>query len=381
MRLPIDANLPVAVYYAAAFLAALTIAFVFTPVAMKVAIRRSLLDEPRGYRTQPAAVPYLGGIVMVVTFALVVTVGALFRPLQTFPRELPVIMSAALCLAIVGLVDDLRHAPIWIRFVVQVGAAVALFFTGVRTDIFGGGDAINLVITVLWIVGITNAFNLLDNMDGLSAGVAVIASLFFFFSAALYGQILVASLAIALAGCAVGFLRHNVHPAKIYMGDAGSLFIGFVLAVIGLKLRFPAPPEVAYLVPILILWIPIFDTTLVVATRLAHRLSPYSGNRDHLSHRLVFMGLSVPMVVRLIYVSAVGVGWLAICVSRTDVVTGYMLAALVIGSSLVIGSLLARVPVYENSKRRRMMLVEVKKHEPEQDVDSVQSGSEVDERG
>ena len=349
--------------YAAAFTASLAMAFGLTPVALRIAKRREILDHPGEYKKQESAVPYLGGAAIVCSFALVVIAGSLLRPLESFTWEIPLLMGGGVLLSIVGLLDDLRALNPLVRFLVEVAAAVALFWVGARVELFPGLDWLNLLVTVLWIVGVTNAFNLLDNMDGLSAGVAVIASLFFFAIAALNGQVLVAALSLALAGCALGFLRHNFHPAKIYMGDAGSLFLGFTLAIIGLKLKFEGPAHVTFLVPILILGIPIFDTVLVVTTRLLHRLSPFLGGRDHTSHRLVFVGIPVPAAVALIYMGAACLGWLAVCVSRVDATTGYMLAGLVFGVGLILGLLLARVPVYEKSRRRHMMLVEVKKHE------------------
>jgi UDP-GlcNAc:undecaprenyl-phosphate GlcNAc-1-phosphate transferase len=351
--------------YAAAFAGPLLMALVLTPLALKLALRRQILDHPGDYKKQSAAVPYLGGLAIVLSFAVAVLFGAFLRPLATFSAQLPLIIGIGLLLSVVGLLDDLRGLNPLLRFALEVGAAVGLFAAGVRVEIFAGNDPVNLLVTTLWIVGITNAFNLLDNMDGLSAGVAVIASFGFFLIAALNDQYLVAALSLALSGCALGFLRHNVHPARIYMGDAGSLFLGFMLAVIGLKLRFESPPQVTFLVPILVLGIPIFDTVLVVTTRMMHRLSPITGGRDHMSHRLVFVGIPVPAAVSLIYAAAIALGWLAVAMSRVDVVTAYILAGFVAAVGLFLGILLALVPVYETSRRRKVMLVEVEKHEEE----------------
>jgi UDP-GlcNAc:undecaprenyl-phosphate/decaprenyl-phosphate GlcNAc-1-phosphate transferase len=199
----------------------------------------------------------------------------------------------------------------------------------------------------------------------LSAGIASIAAFFFFVIAALNGQFLVATLAIALAGCATGFLRHNFHPARIYMGDAGSLFLGFLLAVLGIKLTFVAGPPVTLFVPLLVLGVALMDTTLVVTTRLMHRRSPLVGGRDHISHRLVFIGVPVPAAVGLIYATAISLGWLALVMARLDAATAYLLMGLVVFLAVFLGVLLANVPVYETSKRRRMMLQEVVEHEAE----------------
>lgn len=209
---------------------------------------------------------------------------------------------------------------------------------------------------MIWIVAITNAFNLLDNMDGLSAGVAVIAAGFFAVIAVMNGQYLVAPLAAALAGCALGFLRSNFHPARIYMGDAGSLFLGFVLAVVGVKLSFPVSGQATFLVPVLVLGVAIFDTALVSATRIRHGRSPFQGGRDHTSHRLVVCGLSVPGAVTLIYGAAVTLGLLAFTMVRVDAATGVVLLVVlgVLGGAG--GFVLARVPVYESQQRQAVNL-------------------------
>ena len=359
--------------YVGAFVGSLAMAFGLTPLALVLARRWRIFDHPGDYKKQESPVPYLGGLAIVISFALVVLVGAFLRPLSTFAVETPFLVGCALLLSILGLYDDLRTTHPILRFAVEIGAAVVLFATGVRVELFPDMAWLDLLVTVVWIVGITNAFNLLDNMDGLSAGVAVIASLFFFAIAAANGQVLVAALSLAIAGCALGFLRHNFHPAKIYMGDAGSLFLGFVLAIVGLKLQFQGPAKVTFVVPILILGIPIFDTVLVTTTRIAHRLSPFAGGRDHTSHRLVFVGIPVRAAVALIYTAALCLGWLAICVSRVDVVTAYMLSGLAASVGAMLAVLLGRVPVYEKSKRRKMMLVEVERHaeEPSERSDEV----------
>jgi UDP-GlcNAc:undecaprenyl-phosphate/decaprenyl-phosphate GlcNAc-1-phosphate transferase len=301
----------------------------------------------------------------VVAFSVAIVVAAVLRPPVEGLDELIGIVSLALLLAVVGLVDDIRGGlNVWLRFGLQVAAGAGLFAIGVQTELLVPGP-VNLLITVAWVVGITNALNLLDNMDGLSAGIASIAAFFFFVLAALNGQFLVATLAIALAGCATGFLRHNFHPARIYMGDAGSLFLGFLLAVLGIKLTFVAGPPVTLFVPLLVLGVALMDTTLVVTTRLMHRRNPLAGGRDHISHRLVFIGVPVPAAVGLIYATAISLGWLALVMARLDAATAYLLMGLVAFLAVFLGALLANVPVYETSKRRRMMLQEVVEHEPE----------------
>jgi UDP-GlcNAc:undecaprenyl-phosphate GlcNAc-1-phosphate transferase len=321
-----------------------------TPVALRVAVRNGIYDHPSGYKAQAQPVPYLGGMAIIVAFAIAVLAAALVTPPVSGVAELATILGLGVALGLVGLVDDLRTLGPWVRLATQLVAAWAVWATGAGVNLFGQ-PVFDGLLTMLWVVGITNAFNLLDNMDGLSAGVAAIAAGWFFVIAAFHGQFLVAALAIALAGCALGFLRHNFHPARIYMGDAGSLFLGFVLAVIGIKLRFEGPTQVTFFVPILVLGVAIFDTTLVTVTRIARRRSPFAGGRDHVSHRLVRLGVPVRGAVGLVYAAAFGLGWLALAMSRVDRVSGMILMGLVLAFGLLAVLLLWRVEVYGESEK------------------------------
>ncbi len=337
------------------------LSWLLVPVAIRVATRRQVVDRPGGYKVQDSPVPYLGGVAIVLAFALVVLAAAVVRPPVSGFEELSVILGLAVALAVVGLVDDLRGLGPWLRLSLQVAAAAGLLATDIGVRLVDGGGPVDMLITVLWVAGITNAFNLLDNMDGLSAGVAMIAALSFWLIAAVNGQFLVGALSAALAGCALGFLRHNFHPARIYMGDAGSLFLGFMLAVLGLKLRFDAPREVTAFVPIVVLALPILDTLLVTVQRLRHRRNPLTGGRDHLSHRLVFVGLSVPAAVRSLYLVAVLLGWIGLIVSRLDTTTAWLTLGMVGFALLVMAVLLGRVPVYSNSAGVKVMLQRVER--------------------
>lgn len=336
------------------------LSWLLVPVALKVAIHRQVLDHPGDYKTQDNPVPYLGGVAIVVSFTAVVLVAALVSPPVSGFHELAVILGAACLLAFVGLVDDLRGLGPFLRLGIQIAAAaIVLLNTDVSIRLFDGGGPIDSTMTVLWIAGITNSFNLLDNMDGLSAGIATIAAAWIGLIAAVHGQFLVAALSFAVAGCSVGFLRHNFHPARIYMGDAGSLFLGFILAILAIRLRFPAPREVTAFVPVVVLAVPVLDTALVTIMRLRHGRNPLAGGRDHMSHRLVFIGLKVPDAVRALYVVAMVLGWTGLIVSRLDTVTAYLTLGLVACGMLVLGVLLGSVPVYSNSKGEKVMVTKV----------------------
>ncbi|MCW2776986.1 MAG: undecaprenyl/decaprenyl-phosphate alpha-N-acetylglucosaminyl 1-phosphate transferase [Frankiales bacterium] len=355
--------------YVAAFLAPLVVAWLLTPVMLRLALRRRILDGPteEARKAQQAAIPYLGGVAIVVAFSLLVFAAAALDRAVSVLVQLAVLLGVGLVLALMGLLDDLRGGlSARLRLLVEVGAGVAVYANGSGADL-QGPRALDVVVTVVWVVGITNAFNLLDNMDGLSAGVASIAGLSFGLIAAVNGQFLVAALAAGVAGCAAGFLRHNFHPAKIYMGDAGSLFLGYLLAVVGLQLQLvDTPPVVALFVPMLVLGVPLFDTTLVTVQRLAHGRSPAQGGRDHASHRLVWVGVPVPVAVCLLYATGVALGWLAVLLARLDTVSGLLLVAFVLTVGTFLMGLLSAVPVYDNSKQRQVMLRVVRDHEPEE---------------
>ena len=303
--------------YVVILIASLALSLVLVPVALAVALRFGLLDHPGPAKSHSQAVPYLGGAAIVVSFALVVVAGNVADPPPSGLDQLAGFLGLGVLLALVGLVDDLgKGLSPWLRLVIESGAGVGVWWLGISPHLAGVPTPVDGVVTVVWVVGITNAFNLLDNMDGLSAGVATIAALAIFGVALLQHRYLVSALGLALAGCAAGFLRANFHPAKIYMGDAGSLFLGFVLAVLLLKLRANAPTRVPLAVIIAVPGVAIFDTTLVTVSRVAHHVSPFQGGRDHTSHRLLRLGMSVPIAVTTIYLAGVVLGAAALLMSQ-----------------------------------------------------------------
>jgi UDP-GlcNAc:undecaprenyl-phosphate GlcNAc-1-phosphate transferase len=337
--------------YAAVFAAALLLAWLFTPLAIRLAFRSGALDQPGGHKAHGSPVPYLGGLAIVVAFSIAMAI-PLIADSSGVANELLIVLACGIALAVIGLFDDLRGLSPWIRLAAEIAAAAALVALGLTVS-FIDADWLSAVVVIVWVVGITNAFNLLDNMDGLSAGLAGIASFAFFAIAAANGQFLVAGMAIATAGCAFGFLRHNAHPARIYMGDAGALFLGFVIAYLGLKLNLSATPRTtSFLVPILVCSVAVLDTTLVSVTRIRHGRSPFTAGRDHLSHRLTRVGLSVPVTVAIIWGAGAAVGVVAFVVARIDTISGWLLTGLVAVAMTGAGVLLGAVPVYETSRGR-----------------------------
>ena len=289
--------------YAVVLVASLLLSLVLTPVALALALHLDIFDHPGPAKAHGKAVPYLGGAAIVVSFAAVTLVATVLRPPPSGALQLAGFLGLGVLLAIVGLVDDIRGglSP-WLRLGLELAAGLAVWSMGYAAHLTGvSREHLTPLSQCSWVAGVTNAFNLLDNMDGLSAGVTSIAALSIFGIAWLQHRYLVAALAVALAGCAAGFLRHNFHPARIYMGDAGSLFLGFMIAVLLLKLRANAPTRVEVAVILAVPGVALFDTTLVMVSRVLHRRNPFIGGQDHTSHRLVYFGLSVRKAVTVTY--------------------------------------------------------------------------------
>jgi UDP-GlcNAc:undecaprenyl-phosphate/decaprenyl-phosphate GlcNAc-1-phosphate transferase len=341
-----------------AFVVAALVSLVLTPLAIRAALRLGVLDHPGERKSHRTPTPYLGGVAIVLAVTLSIGLAAVVRgETAATLTQLLGILGIALALALTGLLDDLRGLPVTVRFGVQLLAALGLWQLGVRVDLTGQ-PWVDLPLTILWTVGITNAMNLLDNMDGLSASTATIASLWFGAIALVNGQFLVAALAFAVGGGAAGFLRDNRPPARIYMGDAGSLFLGVMLASLGMLLDLGRGVLVTAAVPVLILTVPVLDTALVTVARIRHGLSPFQGGKDHTSHRLVRVGLPVPIAVGLIAMASLAHGWVALLVFRIDTTSAMLLLVLTALFDLFFFALLAKVPVYDNSRGRDLFIGE-----------------------
>lgn len=263
------------------------------PLVARVAAGYGVIARPTPDRLHDTPTPYLGGV------AIVLTACAAAPFLHGWKPEATVVLLAAAAVGVIGLIDDVRTVPPLQRIAIEVIAATVAASVGARAGIFGG--PLDWVVTVVWIVGVTNAYNLLDNMDGAAGVIASITAIALTVAAGLQGQILVGGLAAVLAGAAIGFLLHNWHPARIFMGDAGSLFLGYLLAVIALELRFPVDNHGASVVAIVLLTAPaLFDTTLVVLSRLRAGAPVYRGGVDHTSHRLLALGIPPSVVVAVL---------------------------------------------------------------------------------
>jgi len=310
------------------FAAALLIAFAATPVARRVAPRLGVIDHPSARKVHAQPMPLLGGAAIVT--ASIATL-LIFQDRFEFQQLASIVLGGA-WVSLLGAYDDRWGLRPILKLGGQIIAAVALIVSGVKVQLAPpAADWINAAITLIWVVGLTNSLNLLDNMDGLSSGVAAVCAAFFVVMASFSGQIYVSALAAALLGAALGFLVYNFNPASIFMGDTGSLFLGFVLASIGIKLRFPDNvPFVTWMVPVLVMGMPIFDTTLVFISRLRRGKNPLTTpGKDHVSHRLRDRGFTTREAVMIHYLASGVFGMCALLVTQSNVVEGYIIGGAV----------------------------------------------------
>lgn len=306
---------------------ALLLAIGVTPLMRRLALQTGTVDKPAARKIHASPVPLLGGAAIYVAFILVL----LFFGDRDYVNQTIGIFAGATLMIVMGVLDDRRGLGSYVKLLGQLLAATLLVYSGVQIQLFGGW--IDILITLLWVVGITNALNLLDNMDGLSGGVAMIAAIYFTLLAAMSDQYLVGALAAALAGACAGFLVYNWNPSHIFMGDAGSLFLGFMLAAVAIKLRFPSNSvAVTWMIPLLVLGLPIFDTSMVFVSRLRRGKNPLTTpGKDHISHRLAHVLGSRREAVLVCYLLCCALGTAAVFVSQATFGEAIVLAAVISG--------------------------------------------------
>ena len=308
--------------YLAVFSSALAVVLLATPWAMSAARRLGVLDVPNARKVHLQPTPLLGGVAIYAAIwiaLLLISRLELARQYIFLPDttgQLALIFLSTVVLILVGISDDRTTGgiPPWSKLLGQLLAAAIVLAAGVRFQVFGLLP-LDLVLTLVWLVGISNAVNFLDNIDGLSAGATAIAAAFFFILASANGQYLVAIMALAVAGGCLGFLRYNFNPAVIFMGDAGTLFLGFLLAIIGAKLQLGPTGWWGLVAAILILILPIFDTTFVTLNRLRTGRRVTQGGKDHTSHLLVRRGLPHWQAVLVLYMVALAGGGVALALT------------------------------------------------------------------
>ena len=326
------------------------LSMVLTPACLWLAFRFGVLDKPGERKVHTHPKPLLGGLAIFVSFDLVLLVLWLLGYFERAQRfQVFSIAAGGLVIMVVGLIDDVRPISPRLKLLTQVAvsatAAMIIFLGDIKLSVyvFEANNILALLVTVVWVVGITNSFNLLDNMDGLSAGVGVIASVSFAVIGVMQRELIVSMLALAVGGSCLGFLRYNLHPSKIFMGDAGSMFVGFTLAsvaVLGVYTRITDFPHLAVMAPVLVLAVPIFDTASVVWIRWRNHRPIFVGDKNHFSHRLVSFGMSQSKAVFFIYLVAALMGLLAILVSTLKLEQAVFLLLFAAATFVIIGILL-----------------------------------------
>jgi UDP-GlcNAc:undecaprenyl-phosphate GlcNAc-1-phosphate transferase len=332
-----------------AFFVALFSSVMLVVPVRALALRVGMVDLPGPRKVHLKPIPLLGGLAM---YAAVV-IAVLFAFNGPARAQIAGILIGATLVAGVGILDDrgVLHHQVKL-FVGMPLAAAILMMSGIRAQVFsvllGGrsGDYLDAAITVAWVVGITASFSILDHMDGLCAGIAAMASVFFALLAYLHGQTLVTTLAAAVLGAATGFLRWNFKPAKIFMGDGGAMFLGFLMATLGLKLRLEDTNHLSsWLAPLLILGVAIFDTTLVTISRSRRGLLPFATpGKDHAAHRLANMGLGHRGAVLALYLLGAIGGGAAVLVSYLSTSGALLVGALTLAVLLTGVLFLERAP-------------------------------------
>jgi UDP-GlcNAc:undecaprenyl-phosphate GlcNAc-1-phosphate transferase len=302
--------------------------------------RIGLVDRPGGHKGHKAATPLGGGVAIWLTTVLVLGAGSLVLRfggeavpsalaryeggLWSKAGALALILGSATLIMLMGLIDDRTPLPWQVRLGIQTGLATVLAVAGIRVTLFWPftHPLLGGAVSVLWIVALTNAFNMLDNMDGLAAGVGLIAALLFAGAQVEVGSLFVPACLLILIGALAGFLIHNRHPARLFMGDAGSNFLGFTLGaltVAGTFFRDGADKSrYSVLAPLLVMAVPLYDATSVILIRIREGRSPFQGDRRHFSHRLVERGLTPPQAVRTIDLVTLASGLGALLLHRVD---------------------------------------------------------------
>ncbi len=315
-----DQNLTMTSLYA--FITAIAVAFACTPAVKMLAIKIKAVDVPKdNRRMHKTPIPRMGGLAI---FAGFLVAALLFVPLGS---EFRAILIGALILILVGIIDDVVALDAKIKFVAQTVAALIPVLAGVNIHGFANPFAmdhystlgiLSIPISVIWIVGITNAVNFIDGLDGLACGVSTIATVTMFVIAVLFGETYMAIALAALAGACLGFLPFNMNPAKIFMGDTGSMFLGYILATISIQGLFKFYAMISFAVPFIILGLPIFDTGFAIVRRLLKGQSPLQADRGHVHHRLIDLGFDQKQSVAILYAFSALMGLTAVLLARTN---------------------------------------------------------------
>lgn len=307
-------------YVVLALLAALVVSFLTTPVVKTFAYKVGAIDVPKdARRMHKVPIPRLGGLAIFMGFMVSILLFVNIRGNQ----QMQSILLGAVVIVVLGVVDDIMALPAGLKFVVQIVAALIPAMHGVTILAFSNPNifsdrlywvlgGLSVPFTVIWIVAITNSVNLIDGLDGLADGVSAISAATMLVIALLYSEAQVAIVMAALVGACVGFMPYNLNPAKMFMGDTGATFLGYILATMSIQGLFKYYAVISFVVPFLILGLPIFDTSFAFIRRIAHGQSPMHADRGHIHHRLIDMGLSQKQAVATLYVISAILGLSAV---------------------------------------------------------------------
>ena len=349
-----------------ALVVSLVISFLTSPVVKNFAYKVGAIDVPKdARRMHKVPIPRLGGLAIFFGFI----VGILL--FDKIDRQMQGILLGAVVIVVLGVVDDITPLPAKLKFVVQIIAALIPVFHGVVIKAVSNpnllsdnaywqmGNISSVVITVLWIVAITNSVNLIDGLDGLANGVSAISATTMLVIALVTQQEQVAIVLAALVGACVGFMPYNMNPAKMFMGDTGATFLGYILATMSIQGLFKYYAVITFVVPFLILGLPIFDTTFAFIRRIAHGQSPMHADRSHIHHRLIDMGLNQKQAVATLYVISAILGLSAVVLTTG----GEEKAMLLFAALCIVAAVAARV-VFPKEVREELHeeLEELKEH-------------------
>jgi UDP-GlcNAc:undecaprenyl-phosphate GlcNAc-1-phosphate transferase len=331
--------IPIALLYAAAFVLALVLALYTTPLMRTAAIRFGIVDRPDGrLKNQKEPVPYLGGIAIYLAFLL-----ALTATLRFDSTEVLGLLLAGSIIVILGLIDDFGVLTPRVKLAGQVVAVLTLMNSSIYIKLQFLPAWLALALSFLWLLAITNAFNIIDVMDGLAAGVAAAAAAVLFLVAVVNGRQTIAILLAALCGALIGFLRYNVHPAKIYMGDAGSMFTGLMLGALAMNNSYTRENMVASFAPVVILGVPVFDMLFVMWIRRRRGLPVMLGSPDHFALRLRRWRLSTRGTVLASWAATLVLGVLAVGMMLTSERVALAILGGITIASLGVGLFLKRI--------------------------------------